>query len=130
MPCLSCGCENPAGMSFCEACGTKLIQGCPSCGQEVGPAASFCGHCGTPLPAPVASPQQAPAKPQPAKRTTTKGSRRKAKPQAPLAQRPPRMTGRGAPEAERRQLTVLFCDLVGSTPLAHKGTAATAGKKG
>jgi class 3 adenylate cyclase len=25
-----------------------------------------------------------------------------------------------APEAERRQLTVMFCDLVGSTPLAEK----------
>jgi class 3 adenylate cyclase len=37
----------------------------------------------------------------------------------PIQERPPARQSVG-PEAERRQLTVLFCDLVGSTALAQK----------
>jgi class 3 adenylate cyclase len=39
---------------------------------------------------------------------------------APVQARKPGSLGQGMPEAERRQLTVLFCDLVGSTELATR----------
>jgi TOMM system kinase/cyclase fusion protein len=72
---------------------------CPSCGFENPPRFKFCGACGTPLigqaRAPQAIPTHAPPNAQPAEST--------------------RLT---PPAAERRQLTVLFCDLVDSTVLA------------
>src|SRR5215831_9333864 len=92
MRCGNCGTENPEGMKFCEECGTQLGQVCPSCGHELRPSAKFCGKCGASLTLQPASPQSS------------------ATPLHPLA------PARG--EAERRQLTVQFIDLVGSTQLS------------
>ena len=63
---------------------------------------------------------QGETKPQPAKRGAKRRKPRKAEAQASSAQQSPQTAGRAVPEAERRQLTVMFCDLVGSTPLAEK----------
>src|SRR5215467_11514890 len=52
--------------------------------------------------------------PSPAPRSTTHASQ----PAAARPQTAPRPVTPSTPEAERRQLTVLFCDLVDSTPLA------------
>ena len=96
MRCESCGFANPEGKKFCEECGTKLVRVCPSCGAEVRPAAKFCGECGTPLSRPsqlTARSLQLPA----------------LQPLAPTRA-----------EAERRQLTVMFIDLVGSTTLSQQ----------
>src|SRR5262245_19334665 len=41
-------------------------------------------------------------------------------PSIPSHREPPPPSARSTLEAERRQLTVMFCDLVGSTPLAEK----------
>ena len=60
------------------------------------------------------APTLAPAPPTP---------QREAQPDTPADQatwRDPLAAGREAPEAERRQLTVLFCDLVDSTALASQ----------
>src|SRR5262245_56042338 len=103
MRCASCGFENPEGMKFCEECGTKLVRACPSCGQQVRPTAKFCGECGAPLLAQSATTQ----------------SRRELFP-APSSPVDPRATGQRPREAERRQLTVMFCDLVGSTALSQQ----------
>jgi class 3 adenylate cyclase len=110
MRCASCGYENPEGMKFCEECGTKLARACPRCGQQVRPTAKFCGECGTTL--------EAEGKPAPAKgraRTRVQSPGRVSHPAAqPTTARPQAPS----PEAERRQLTVMFCDLVGSTALS------------
>src|SRR5215831_18113263 len=103
MRCPDCSFENPQGLKFCEECGTRLPQVCPGCGRQVRPAAKFCGECGTPL-AGASSDQGLESRVQ--------------SPQSPDARHQtldPRPN-----EAERRQLTVMFCDLVGSTPLAEK----------
>jgi class 3 adenylate cyclase/predicted ATPase len=93
MQCPQCHEENDAGLRFCESCGATLARLCPSCGHELKPQAKFCGKCGASL--------SEPAAPQPA-----------APPElTPVAAGP-------ASVAERRQLTVLFCDLVDSTRLA------------
>ena len=97
MRCAACGFENASGIKFCGECGAPLKpkSKCPSCGFENAPSIKFCGECGAPLseqaaPQPAAAPELAPAAP-------------------------------GAAEAaERRQLTVMFCDLVGSTDLAQR----------
>src|SRR4030095_2544066 len=79
------------------------------------PTAKFCSECGTPVSSPVKRLSKS-GKPQRAKPLTKSSQENRDKPsQTPT--RPPAATNR-APEAERRQLTVLFCDLVGSTALS------------
>jgi class 3 adenylate cyclase len=120
MRCPSCGFTNPGGTKFCEECGAKLGRVCPTCGHEVRPTAKFCGGCGLPLAAPLPVDPQATVTPQPVKRPAQPAQRHRTKPQDPKGQRRPRKTGRDAPEAERRQLTVMFCDLVDSTALSTR----------
>src|SRR5262249_34439542 len=98
MHCARCGLENEAGAKFCEECGATLVRACPHCRRELRPTAKFCPGCGTHLTAEVQSPQ------------------------APLPSLDPQV---GPPEhassdGERRQLTVMFCDLVGSTALSEQ----------
>src|SRR5712692_1692168 len=85
---------------------------CPRCQHETPSGAEFCPECGAKLTAICAGcgAQNAPTH----KFCTKCGS--------PLARVPGQMddpqAARSFPEAERRQLTVMFCDLVGSTALA------------
>jgi class 3 adenylate cyclase len=96
MQCPQCQADNDAGLRFCESCGAKLARLCPSCGHELKPQAKFCGQCG-------ASPSES-AAPPPAVSTPDEHDPRR----------------RDTKDGERRQLTVLFCDLVGSTPLSQQ----------
>ncbi|MDA2919113.1 TOMM system kinase/cyclase fusion protein [Desulfobacterota bacterium AH_259_B03_O07] len=93
MQCTSCGFENPEGMKYCVKCATPLSQLCAECGFINPPESDFCGQCATSL---------------------TKKQKEKGKLQDPSQVKPE------APEGERRQLTVMFCDLVGSTALSEK----------
>jgi class 3 adenylate cyclase/predicted ATPase len=90
MRCPSCMAENAATRRFCAQCGTALPWPCTNCGFENEPSAKFCGGCGKPIGEGIA---------------------------------PAPVTGTPAPSAksaERRQLTVMFCDLVGSTELSAR----------
>src|SRR5215813_3964969 len=110
MRCASCGVENPAGAKFCIECGGALTPACPRCGSDNLPQAKFCANCGTAL---GGAGQPLPAKTrQRTGRTSAKKARRPAASPTTAKSRPT------SPEAERRQLTVLFCDLVGSTALS------------
>jgi class 3 adenylate cyclase/predicted ATPase len=93
MHCPSCDHDNSAERRFCGECGAALAGICAACGASNGLSEKFCGGCGERL-RPVAA---APAVSTPA-----------PEPEATL------------PAGERRQLTVLFCDLVGSTPLSQR----------
>jgi class 3 adenylate cyclase/DNA-binding winged helix-turn-helix (wHTH) protein/tetratricopeptide (TPR) repeat protein len=103
--CFRCQHPNPDEAQFCTACATPLALRCPTCGQDNLPSAAFCQACATvlasTLPAPAAPSQDVPVVPS---RT------RVVHPPDTLAPL----------EAERRQLTVLFCDLVDSTMLAGR----------
>src|ERR1700730_13745097 len=88
MRCSKCGSENPAGKKYCSECGVGLLMRCPRCSAENAPAAKFCGECGAPFDSSIGIP------------VSETGS----------VQRPD-LSG------ERRHLTVLFCDLVGSTAM-------------
>jgi class 3 adenylate cyclase/tetratricopeptide (TPR) repeat protein len=93
--CLACGFENPDGVDHCARCGTALPGFCPSCGGKNPAASNFCGQCGHRLRPPAADGDL------PASGAKDDGEG---------------LSGR----AERRQITVMFCDLVGSTALAEK----------
>jgi class 3 adenylate cyclase/predicted ATPase len=97
MKCPRCQHENPTGVKFCGACGTRLEVLCPACQAANPPTNRFCHECGQVLMVAV--------EPVPAPEPT----RPLGGPQAAL---------RSPAEAERRQLTVMFCDLVGSTALS------------
>jgi class 3 adenylate cyclase len=93
MECPSCQADIPADSRFCIACGAALALVCSACGHANPARANFCATCGQTLSAShlgATAPRPAPG---PA---------------------PPHSS------AERRQLTVMFCDLVGSTALAAR----------
>jgi class 3 adenylate cyclase/tetratricopeptide (TPR) repeat protein len=101
--CSSCSHENRETAAFCESCGSRLSQTCPSCAAELRPAAKFCDTCGASLVrAPAAVPVAAPREYTPPH----------------LAERI--LRNRSAIEGERRNVTVLFADAVGSTPLGER----------
>ena len=92
MRCPRCGTENAASAKFCSQCGTGLAQRCPACNAELAPGARFCSQCGTAIGAAGVAPSPRPA---------------------------PRAAEPAEPAIERRQITVMFCDLVGSTQLSR-----------
>jgi len=98
MRCPRCSADNLAGMKFCGQCGAPLGVPCPSCGSGNPPEHRFCGHCGTPLGRPGL--QEGPAR-------------------GPFTPRPAAAPGIVLP-GEMKQVTVLFCDIVGSTPLTER----------
>ena len=104
MQCARCHHPNSPAAKFCESCGINLAQICPVCSQPVSAQARFCSACGTALQSDAAA--SAPEPP------------RWSRPSAPEAV--DGVVTPAAPLGERRQLTVLFCDLVGSTELAAR----------
>jgi class 3 adenylate cyclase/tetratricopeptide (TPR) repeat protein len=97
MRCPGCDLENTAGKKFCIRCGAAFGARCPKCSSENPPEASYCGDCGAALSQPTTIPQ------------SVEGV---AKPIIAEYGKP-----REEPGGERRHLTVLFCDLVGSTSI-------------
>jgi class 3 adenylate cyclase/tetratricopeptide (TPR) repeat protein len=88
MVCPACGSTNIATARFCDQCATPLPSTCLSCGRVNRPSARFCAGCSASLEA------------------------------LPIESLAP---GDGDPtplNAERRHLTVLFCDLISSTELS------------
>ncbi len=104
MQCPQCHQENPPQANFCLACGVRLTLTCSACGTELPAGARFCLACGQP----VQSPDTV-----------------QSHPAAPVAYTPKHLaekilTSRSALEGERKQVTVLFCDLTNSTALAER----------
>ena len=91
----------PADAKFCLECGRRLSVACESCSTELPAGAKFCKECG----AAVGSNQETPP-PAPAPATYTPRY---------LAEKI--LSSRSALEGERKQVTVLFADLKGSTEL-------------
>jgi class 3 adenylate cyclase/tetratricopeptide (TPR) repeat protein len=103
MRCARCGADNPSGMNFCGRCGAALGLACPSCGASNPPEPRFCGHCGARLSGPGL---QEGAAPEPYL----------SKPQTKPLSAGPASTLPG----EIKQVTVLFCDIVNSTPMTER----------
>jgi class 3 adenylate cyclase/predicted ATPase len=90
MQCPACNFTNPPEVNFCGNCGFGLLNRCPSCGSQNPAGFKFCGQCGKLLNSP---------------------------PPSPIS--PEVAVSKTEPVSERRQLTVMFCDLVGSTTLSE-----------
>src|SRR5262252_2747892 len=105
MKCPRCQAENRQGARFCRDCGALFGVVCSSCGATIQAESKFCDSCGTPLATAVGRvPEHAHRDSAPA------ASAEDVVKVAGISNMPA--------EAERRQLTVLFCDLVGSTQLS------------
>src|SRR5688500_15701394 len=107
MRCPSCGEENPALARFCMGCGTALVVLCAACGQQHPPGARFYMSCGGSLAAPTS--------PVGTQTVSATGPRQSFA--SPTAGLPPH--DRLAAAGERKQITVLFCDLVNSVGMTE-----------
>jgi class 3 adenylate cyclase/pimeloyl-ACP methyl ester carboxylesterase len=108
--CSRCHAANKAGRRFCSGCGASLSLVCPECNFENTPDDQFCGGCGkalAPAPVPGQPKTEAPAREQ-LSRLMPKDLAAKIS------------DTRGRVEGERRQVTVLFCDLADSTAIAER----------
>ena len=103
MRCPNCSTENPDQAKFCFNCGQSFAQErCTNCGSELPPNARFCMNCGQPV----------------AGKTQTEEARHTRLAQSAPA--PIKNKMRAAHLAgERKLVTVLFADVVGSTALAE-----------
>jgi class 3 adenylate cyclase/tetratricopeptide (TPR) repeat protein len=122
------GHENRDDAAFCLECGARLTVACASCGRELPPAARFCDGCGAPQasqPGAAVPLSQESVTPPPSTHQIATGSSFAAKAQEAGYEPPPHLAAkimreRGTIEGERRTVTVLFVDAVGSTPAGEK----------
>jgi class 3 adenylate cyclase len=89
-------------MKFCGQCGAPFDYACPSCGAGNPPENNFCGQCGAALGSPGLQEFAAPAPYTPKPST---GRTRNVESTLP---------------GEMKQVTVLFCDIVGSTQMTER----------
>ena len=99
--CGNCGKDNKENAKFCADCGHQLTGACPRCAADVRPDQRFCDECGNPLTQPRALTSTPLLT---ALETNDVASALLASP---------------GQRAERRVCSVLFCDLVGFTPLSE-----------
>ena len=111
MQCPKCQADNRDERKFCGECGTKLILVCPECGFENLPTEKFCGDCGHDLTQPL------PAIP---KELSFDEKIAKLQKYLPSGITEKILSQRDRIEGEKRQVTVMFCDMTGFTPLADK----------
>jgi hypothetical protein len=100
MKCPRCQADNIDGARFCEDCGARLELACPSCGQPVSAGKKFCRSCGAALtaePVRFGAPES----------YTPKHLAEKI------------LTSKRALEGERKQVTVLFADVLGFSALSE-----------
>jgi len=102
--CLACENENREGAKFCRGCGASFQSACPKCGANLSPEDRFCDSCGHRL----GQQTPAPLKPPDPRAYTPKHLAEKI------------LTSRSALEGERKQVTILFADVRGSTELASE----------
>jgi class 3 adenylate cyclase/tetratricopeptide (TPR) repeat protein len=90
--CSACGAVNSADSRFCGSCGASLapVAACPSCGSENPAGQAFCNACGTRL------------------------ADERHRDERPTVSAPPELDG------ERKQVTVLFADVMGSMDMAEQ----------
>jgi len=111
MDCPSCQAENPQGAKFCVECGNKLEVICPQCKFSNSPSFKYCSECGCQLTVPSK---------QATKELSFDEKLDKIQRYLPKGITEKILSHRDRIEGERKQVTVMFCDLVGFTKLAEK----------
>jgi class 3 adenylate cyclase len=111
MECSQCHFENPAEMQFCGKCGAKIETLCPQCKFSNPSQFAFCGKCGHTLTdSRVAAPADLPFD----EKLT------KIQKYLPQGLTEKILSQKDRIEGERKQVTVMFCDLEGYTALTEK----------
>jgi len=111
MNCPKCHSENREGVKFCEECGAKMEIQCPSCAAFIPIEKKFCGECGQNLTLPSEPPPKDLSfdeKIDKIQRYLPKGLTEKI------------LSQRDKIEGERKQVTVMFCDMEGFTQLTER----------
>ncbi|PQP35458.1 hypothetical protein C6A37_02405 [Desulfobacteraceae bacterium SEEP-SAG9] len=111
MKCPKCQFDNREGAAFCLECGEKLELKCPQCGKALPPLAKFCDGCGHNL--------TLPSEPAP-KVLSTEEKIEKIQKYLPKGIAEKILAQRDRIEGERKQVTVMFCDMEGFTGLSEK----------
>jgi len=112
MKCPKCQTENPQTRKFCYECGEKLVVVCSQCGCENLPRDKFCGECGHNLTLSVEKP--------PIRELTVDEKFGKIQKYLPKGIAEKILSQRDKIEGERKQVTVMFCDMEGFTGLSEK----------
>ena len=111
MKCPECQSENPEEAKFCGKCGEELFLICPQCGSENTPGNNFCNECGHNLTISTEPPPKNLSfdeKLDKIQRYLPKGLTEKI------------LSQRDRIEGERKQVTVMFCDMEGFTPMVER----------
>ena len=111
MKCPKCQSENREGIKFCEDCGAKFELQCPACQAKVPLGKNFCGECGHNLDSPVEAPP---------KDLSFDEKIEKIQRYLPQGLTEKILSQRERIEGERKQVTVMFCDMEGFTALTEK----------
>ena len=104
MNCPNCQTVNAESAKFCSNCGHSLTQVCPNCSTENPLAANFCSNCGEQLDLSAAAPQDKLLQYIPKELLEKLETARAGHTMA----------------GERRTVTMLFCDVTGSTAAAEQ----------
>ncbi len=111
MKCPKCQFETPVGAKFCNECGHKLEITCSECTQINPPGSKYCIECGNQLtstPTPLPKDLSFDEKLTKIQRYLPKGLTEKI------------LSQKDRIEGERKQVTVMFCDMAGFTALVEK----------
>jgi class 3 adenylate cyclase/ribosomal protein L40E len=111
MKCLKCHFENPEGLSLCSKCGAELEKACSRCGFRNPPQFKFCGECGHGLNLHTEPPLR---------ELSFDEKLRKIQRYLPTGLTEKILSQRDKIEGEHKQVTVMFCDMVGFTSLSER----------
>ena len=112
MKCPKCQFENPEGLKFCGECGAKLDRVCPKCGSSNPAQASNSV-------ANAATTSLCSSEPTP-KELSFDEKLKKIQKYLPKGITEKILSQRDRIEGERKQVTVMFCDMEGFTSLSEK----------
>ena len=111
MKCPKCQFENPEDARFCNGCGNKLELVCPECAKANPPGSKFCNECGYNITLPS----------EPAPRELSFDEKiDKIQRYLPKGLTEKILAQRDRIEGERKQVTVMFCDMEGFTHLTER----------
>ena len=111
MKCSKCQFDNPEGAKFCIECGSPTEFHCPQCGATTPRTGKFCMECGYNL--------TPPSKPTP-KNLSFDEKLDKIQRYLPEGLTEKILSQRDKIEGERKQVTVMFCDMEGYTSLSER----------
>jgi len=116
MKCQKCEFENPDGAKFCIKCANPMEFHCPNCGEITPATGKFCMECAYNL---VKSKEAPPIEPTP-KNLSFDEKLEKIQRYLPQGLTKKILSQRERIEGERKQVTVMFCDIEGFTALVEK----------